>query len=167
MIVSNLEQERAIYESFKMELMDLPSPTFSSTNKAVLGRLVKRIHSQDIFESGELYTTELRSPGDNEETQPLVAFLQNLQDLADNTVLSGNGKMDKPITATGPRQVRHGMASFENYDRLQLRPASMMGTQTTLERCPPAPPLHARPSPNYKNRMLNKSMPNPFQKDSI
>ena len=41
-------------------------------NKAVLGKFVKRIRSQDIFESGELYTMELRSPDDDEETQPLV-----------------------------------------------------------------------------------------------
>ena len=57
-------------------------------NKAVLGRFVKRICSQDIFESGELYATELRSPGDDLETQPLVAFLHNLQGLATHTALS-------------------------------------------------------------------------------
>ena len=177
-IVSNLEQEeRAIYKSFRLELTDLPRPAFTTTNKAVLGRFVKRICSQDISELGELYATELRSPGDDEETQPLVAFLHNLQGLAENTALSGTGKMDKPITATGPRRVRHETANFENYDHLQLRHASTtsprkvrktsIGMQTTPERHPLAPPLHARPSPNYWNSMLNKSMLNPFQKDWI
>ena len=177
-IVSNLEQEeRAIYKSFRLELTNLPDPTFTTTNKAVPGKFVKRICSQDIFESGELYTMELRFPDDDEETQPLVAFLHNLQGLAKNTVLSGTGKMDKPITATGPRCVRHEMANSENYDHLQLRPASTtslckdrktsIGMQMTPERCPLTPPLHAGPSPNYWNSMLNKSMPNPFQKDWI
>ena len=178
MIVSNLEQEeRAIYKSFKLELTDPLSPAFTTTNKAVLGRFVKRICSQDIFESGELYATELRSPGDDKETQALVAFLGNLQGLAENTALSGTGKMDKPITATGPRCVRHEMAHFEKYDCLQLRPASttsprkvrktIVGTQMTPERRPLTPPLHAGPTPNYWNSMLNKSMPNLFQKDWI
>ena len=177
-IVSNLEQEeRAIYESFRLELTNLPNSTFTMTTKAVLGKFVKRICSQDIFESGELYTTAMRSPDDEEETQPLVAFLHNLQGLAENMALSGTGKMDKPITATGPRRVRCETANSENYDQLQLRPTSRtsphkvrktsIGMHTTPERHPLTPPLYARPSPNYWNSMLNKSMPNPFQKDWI